>query len=169
MKKIASLLLCFLLLSVCSVTVFAAEAITETEPSEDVVITVTVPNDQTITINADGATVSLDGVTADKFTVDRQSTPKLLVKANFGRVIKKVMLDDVDVTNKLQDGYLTLDAVYMDLTLTVITEAAPVTDTALLTGDTSNLLFWCLLIIIGAIAIVLLGVEDKKKTEYVRK
>lgn len=164
MRKIASLLLCFLLLSLCSVTAFAA-TVNEAEPSKDVVISVTVPNDQSIIVIADGAAVSLEGVTGDKFTVDRQATPKLLIKADTGRVIKSVLLDGVDVTDKLQDGYLQLDPVYKDVTVTVTTEAAPIvpgTDSPQ-TGDTSNLWLWWLLLIASATALTVLLADRRRR------
>lgn len=165
MRKITSLLLCFLLLSLCSVTAFAADSVNEAEPSKDVVISVTVPNDQSIIVISDGAAVSLDGVTGDKFTVDRQATPKLLIKADTGRVIKSVLLDGVDVTDKLQDGYLQLDPVYKDVTVTVTTEAAPIvpgTDSPQ-TGDTSNLWLWWLLLIASATALTVLFADRRRR------
>lgn len=164
MRKIASLLLCFLLLSLCSVTAFAA-TVNEAEPNKDVVISVTVPNDQSIIVVSDGAAVSLEGVTGDKFTVDRQATPKLLIKADTGRVIKSVLLDGEDVTDKLQDGYLQFDPVYKDVTVTVTTEAAPNvpgTDSPQ-TGDTSNLWLWWLLLIASATALTVLLADRRRR------
>lgn len=157
MRKIASLLLCFLLLSLFSVTAFAAD----TEQSEDVVIRVTVPNDHIITVAADGATVSVDGKSGDSFTVDRQSTPKLLIEADSGRAIKSVMLGDTNVTDHLQDGYLTLEPVYMDLTLTVTTVTAAET-TSPQTGDNTNLGLWIVLLIISGCGTVATTAYDRK-------
>ena len=166
MKKIASMLLCFLLLFLCSVTAFAAESVDEGAPSKDVVISVTVPDGQKITVIADGATVSLDGAFGTEFTVNRQSTPKILIKANTGKVIECVKLGDVDVTDKLQDGYLTLEPVYMNLTLTVTTKAAPNSDTdSPQTGDTSNLWLWWILPIVSAACFVLLALGQRKRKE----
>lgn len=162
MKKVASLLLCFLLLSLCSVTAFAADTASGNEPSKDVLICVTVPNDHTITVVADGAAVSVDGKSGDSFTVDRQATPKLLIKANNGRAVKSVMLGDVDVTDKLRDGYLALDPVYMDLTLTVTTVEAAKTNSPQ-TGDITNLGLWIILLLIGGGATITLAVYDRKK------
>ena len=122
MKKLTALLLCFLLLCTCSVTAFAAE------PEDEVtttVISVTVPDSHKITVTADSARVFYEGVSGEEFTVERLSTPRLLIRAESGKVIKSVMLNDVDVTAFLHGGYLDLDAVYEDKEITVITEDQP--------------------------------------------
>ena len=123
MKKITALLLCFLLLCMCSVTAFAAE------PEDEItttVISVTVPDSHKITVTAENAKVFYEGVSGEEFTVERLSTPRLLIRAESGKVIKSVMLNDVDVTAELHGGYLDLDAVYKDKVLTVTTEDEPV-------------------------------------------
>ena len=123
MKKLTALLLCFLLLCTCSVTAFAAEPEAE---ETNTVISVTVPDSHKITVTADSARVFYEGVSGDSFTVERLSTPRLLIRAESGKVIKSVMLNDVDVTAELHGGYLDLDAVYEDKVITVITEDEPV-------------------------------------------
>ena len=123
MKKITALLLCFLLLCTCSVTAFAAE------PEDEIttaVITVTVPDSHKITVTADSARVFYEGVSGEEFTVERLSEPRLLIRAKSGKVIKTVMLNDVDVTAFLHGGYLDLAPVYEDKEITVITEDEPV-------------------------------------------
>ena len=123
MKKITALLLCFLLLCTCSVTAFAAE------PEDEVtttVISVTVPDSHKITVTADSARVFYEGVSGEEFTVERLSTPRLLIRAESGKVIKTVMLNDVDVTAFLHGGYLDLAPVYEDKEITVFTEDKPV-------------------------------------------
>ena len=122
MKKITALLLCFLLLCTCSVTAFAAEPETE---ETNTVISVTVPDSHKITVTADSARVFYEGVSGDSFTVERLSTPRLLIRAESGKVIKSVMLNDVDVTAELHGGYLDLAPVYEDKVLTVTTEDEP--------------------------------------------
>ena len=123
MKKLTVLLLCFLLLCTCSLTAFAAEP----EDEEiNTVISVTVPDSHKITVTAENAKVFYEGVSGDSFTVERLSTPRLLIRAESGKVIKSVMLNDVDVTAELHGGYLDLDAVYEDKVLTVTTEDEPV-------------------------------------------
>ena len=123
MKKLTALLLCFLLLCTCSVTAFAAEPEAE---ETNTVISVTVPNSHKITVTAENAKVFYEGVSGEEFTVERLSTPRLLIRAESGKVIKSVMLNDVDVTAELHGGYLDLDAVYEDKVITVITEDEPI-------------------------------------------
>ena len=123
MKKLTALLLCFLLLCTCSVTAFAAEPEAE---ETNTVISVTVPDSHKITVTADSARVFYEGVSGEEFTVERLSTPRLLIRAESGKVIKSVMLNDVDVTAELHGGYLDLDAVYEDKEITVITEDEPI-------------------------------------------
>ena len=125
MKKLTALLLCFLLLCMCSVTAFAAEPEAE---ETNTVISVTVPDSHKITVTADSALVFYEGVSGDSFTVERLSTPRLLIRAESGKVIKTVMLNNVDVTALLHGGYLDLTPVYEDKVITVTTEdetAAP--------------------------------------------
>ena len=123
MKKLTALLLCFLLLCTCSVTAFAAEPEAE---ETNTVISVTVPDSHKITVSAENAKVFYDGVSGDSFTVERLSTPRLLIRAESGKAIKSVTLGGVDVTAELHGGYLDLDAVYEDKVITVTTEDEPV-------------------------------------------
>ena len=122
MKKLTALLLCFLTLCTCSVTAFAAEPEVE---KTNTVISVTVPDSHTITVTAENAQVFYEGVSGDSFTTPRLSTPRLLIRAESGKVIKTVMLNDVDVTAELHGGYLGLAPVYEDKVLTVTTEDEP--------------------------------------------
>ena len=123
MKRLTALLLCFLLLCTCSVTAFAAEPEAE---ETNTVISVTVPDSHKITVSAENAKVFYEGVSGDSFTVERLSTPRLLIRAESGKVIKTVMLNDVDVTAELHGGYLDLAPVYEDKVITVTTEDEPV-------------------------------------------
>ena len=123
MKRLTALLLCFLLLCTCSVTAFAAEPEAE---ETNTVISVTVPDSHKITVTADSARVFYEGVSGDSFTVERLSTPRLLIRAESGKVIKTVMLNGEDVTAELHGGYLDLAPVYEDKVLTVTTEDEPV-------------------------------------------
>lgn len=122
MKKLTALLLCFLTLCMCSVTAFAAEPEAE---ETNTVISVTVPDSHKITVTADNAKVFYDGVSGEEFTVGRLSQPRLLIRAESGKVIKSVMINGEDVTEELHGGYLDLDAVYEDKVLTVTTEDEP--------------------------------------------
>ena len=123
MKKITALLLCFLLLCTCSVTAFAAEPEAE---ETNTVISVTVPDSHKITVTAENAKVFYEGVSGEEFTVERLSTPRLLIRAESGKVIKTVMLNDVDVTAELHGGYLDLVPIYEDKVITVTAEDEPV-------------------------------------------
>ena len=119
MKKLTALLLCFLTLCTCSVTAFAAE------PEDEIttaVITVTVPDSHKITVTADSARVFYEGVSGEEFIVERLSQPRLLIRAESGKVIKSVMINGEDVAEELHGGYLDLDAVYEDKEITGITE-----------------------------------------------
>ena len=123
MKRLTALLLCFLLLCTCSVTAIAAEPEAE---ETNTVISVTVPDSHKITVTADSARVFYEGVSGDSFTVERLSTPRLLIRAESGKVIKTVMLNGEDVTAELHGGYLDLAPVYEDKVITVTAEDEPV-------------------------------------------
>ena len=123
MKRLTALLLCFLTLCTCSVTAFAAEPEAE---ETNTVISVTVPDSHKITVTAENAKVFYEGVSGDSFTVERLSTPRLLIRAESGKVIKTVMLNDADVTAFLHGGYLDLAPVYEDKVITVTTEDEPI-------------------------------------------
>ena len=122
MKRLTALLLCFLLLCMCSVTAFAAEPEAE---EANIVISVTVPDSHKITVTAENAKVFYEGVSGEEFIVERLSEPRLLIRAESGKVIKSVMINGEDVTEELHGGYLDLDAVYEDKEITVITEDEP--------------------------------------------
>ena len=115
MKKITALLLCFVLLCICSVSVLA----------DDVQVSTKVPSTHTLTASADGAKVFFEGLEGTTFTIERLSEPRILIRAESGKVIRSILLDGKDVTNELDGGYLTLDPIYEDKALTVTTENEP--------------------------------------------
>ena len=123
MKRLTALLLCFLTLCACSVTAFAAKP--EAEETKTV-ISVTIPDSHNITVTAENAKVFYEGVSGDSFTVERLSAPRLLIRAESGKVIKSVMINGEDVTEELHGGYLDLAPVYEDKAITVTTEDEPV-------------------------------------------
>ena len=123
MKKITALLLCFLLLCMCSVTAFAEALEDETT---NTVITVTVPDTHKITVAAENNKVFYEGFSGEEFTVERLSSPRLLIRAESGKVIKSVMLNGEDVTGLLHGGYLDLTPIYEDKVIAVTTEDEPV-------------------------------------------
>lgn len=124
MKNLTALLLCFVLLCTTGISIFAAgSGDNETE------IKVTVPETHTVTVTAEGAYVYYEGEKGESFSVPRLSSPKLQIKAKSGRAVETVTLDGVDVTDKLKNGYLTLDPIYEDKAIVVTTKIKPVSPT----------------------------------------
>lgn len=146
MKKLTALLLCILLMSVCSVTAFA----------QTVGIDTVVPDSHTVTVNVTGdATAELDGEAGTTFTVDRLSEPVLRFIPADGKQIVKITLNGEDITDKLDGDTYKLAPVCEDMTLDVQvqtenipeqpTEApteqptsAPATEPATATPDSSS-------------------------------
>lgn len=118
MKKIASLLLCLCLVFFLPTVAFAQTA----ESSGDAVISASVPETHKITVYDDGADVMFNGEMQDSFTVERLSEPTVIIRAESGKSVKQVLLNGVDITSQIKGGYYTLEPVYEDKTLTVITE-----------------------------------------------
>ena len=115
MRKITALLLSALLLCSMSMTVFAEEA----------TITTTVPDSHTITVTADGADVFCNGQSGNQFTADRLSEPTLLIRAESGKEITQIHLNGADITDQVKGGLYTLEPIYENKTLTVVTRDAP--------------------------------------------
>lgn len=116
MRKLTALLLSLLLLCSMGMTVFA----------EGTIITTTVPGTHTITVIADGADVFCNGQAGTLFTVNRLSQPTLLIRAASGKEITQIRLNDEDITSQVKGGYYTLEPIYEDKILTVVTrDAAP--------------------------------------------
>lgn len=110
MKKLTALLLCILLMFVCSVTAFA----------QTVGIDTVVPDCHTVTVNVTGdATAELDGKAGTTFTVDRLSEPVLRFIPAGGKQIVKITLNGEDITDKLDGDTYKLAPVYEDMTLDV--------------------------------------------------
>lgn len=118
MRKITTLLLSVLLLCSISMAAFAEE------PS-NTTITATVPDSHTITVSADGADVFCNGQSGNQFTVDRLSEPELLIRAVSGKEITQILLNGEDITAQVKGGFYTLEPVYENMTLTVVTRDAP--------------------------------------------
>lgn len=91
----------------------------------DITITASVPGSHTITVDADGAEVFCDGAAGSSFTVERLSEPKLLIRAESGREITEILLNGENITKQIRGGYYTLEPVYEDQTITVMTDEAP--------------------------------------------
>lgn len=110
MKKLTALLLCILLMFVCSVTAFA----------QTVGIDTVVPDTHTVTVNVTGdATVELDGEAGTTFTVERLSEPVLRFIPADGKQIVKITLNGEDITDQLDGDTYKLAPVYGDMTLDV--------------------------------------------------
>ena len=109
-----TLFLSLLLLCSTSMTVFA----------EETTITTTVPDSHTITVTADGADVFCNGQSGKQFTVDRLSEPTLLIRAVSRKEITQILLNDEDITRQSKGGYYTLEPIYENKTLTVVTRDA---------------------------------------------
>lgn len=110
MKKLTALLLCILLMFVCSVTAFA----------QTVGIDTVVPDSHTVTVNITGdATAELDGEAGTTFTVDRLSEPVLRFIPADGKQIVKITLNGEDITDKLDGDTYKLAPVCEDMTLDV--------------------------------------------------
>lgn len=125
MKKLTALLLCFLLLCICAVPVFGATVTGTEEKEEDVGVSTTVPETHKIAVTAEGAKVFFEGIDGEEFTVNRLSEPRLLIRAESGKVISSVVLNGEDVTADLHGGYLDLAPIYEDKAIAVTTEDEP--------------------------------------------
>lgn len=121
MKKIASLLLCLCLVFSLPTVAFA-QTVSQSGNGGNAVISASVPNTHKITVSANGANVLFNGEIQDSFTVERLSQPMLIIRAESGKAVKQVLLNGVDITSQIKGGYYTLEPVYEDKTLTIITE-----------------------------------------------
>lgn len=126
MKRIAAVLLCL-----CLIATFLLTAFAQNTDGGDTHISTVVPSSHKISVSAEGAEVSVNGVTAKEFIVDRLSQPTITFKPESGKRISKVMLNGEDITDKITDGSYTLESVYQDLVITVNTEdyTEPATET----------------------------------------
>ena len=147
MKKIAALLLCVFLLLACCVTVCATGELTEKEPEETVNVTTTVPDGLALKVMAANVQICIDGIASESFTITRQDTPTLELIPAEDFYIQAVYINGEDVTRRVKDGCLTLDPVFEDLELVVLTQ--PVV--------CSHLLYWITIAVLAA-AVVVLGI-----------
>ena len=115
MRKLTVLLLSLLLL--CSIPLAAF--------AQDTVITTTVPDSHTITVAAGGADVFCNRQPGNVFAVDRLSQPTLLIRPVSGKAITRISLNGEDITDQVKGGFYTLEPIYENKTLTVVTRDAP--------------------------------------------
>lgn len=130
MRRLAVLGLCLCLFPYCALTAFAEDT-TSTAPQNDAVISVSVPSAHTLTVTApEVVTVTIDGVSGNKFSVERLSEPTLAVNIPDGQEIVKIVLNGEDVTDKFANGRYKLPPVYENLALEVETRSVePTTST----------------------------------------
>ena len=147
MKKIAALLLCVFLLLACCMTAGATGELTEKEPEETVNVTTTVPDGLALKVMAANVQIRIDGIASESFTITRQDTPTLELIPAEDFYIQAVYINGEDVTGRVKDGCLTLDPVFEDLELVVLTQ--PVV--------CSHLLYWITIAVLAA-AVVVLGI-----------
>ncbi len=123
-----TIIACFaaLCLLACPIVVGATE-VTEVSRGGDAVISTTVPETHTLRVQAEQATVLVDGASGTEFSVERLSALRVHIQVQSGYRIRSVYLNGTGVTEKLLGEYLTLDAMCEDATLVVTTEP----DTAL--------------------------------------
>lgn len=124
MKKLAALLLCFCFFLASPVTAFA-QSITQDGSEGSAVISASVPDSHTVTVDAEHAQVFYNSVSGTEFTVDRLSEPRFLIRPENGWRVAKVTLNGENVTAQLMSGYLTLPAVYENKAIVVETVVAP--------------------------------------------
>ena len=121
MKKLAACFLAVCLLGSTALTVGAAE-LGGGSSSGDVAVTTQVPSSHTLTVEAEGAEVSVNGTAGESFTVDRLSQPELTIQPQEGYRITVVTLNGEDITDQVVEGSYLLPPVYENLVLTVTTE-----------------------------------------------
>lgn len=121
MKKTAAILM-GLCLCFGMPTAAGAAQVSVIPLSQSSTIGTTVPDSHMIYIQTEHARVLFqdeegedeDEEQATMYAVERFSSPEFLIHAEKGWKIQKVLLNDVDVTEQLRDGILTLPEVYED-------------------------------------------------------
>lgn len=175
MKKIIALLSSFCL--VCCLSHLECYALDSSEysDSDSAVISASVPYFHTITAEADGAKVILDGEQGVAFSVDRLSQPTVIIRPDSGKRIKQVLLNGTDITAQINDGCYVFEPVYEDKTLTVITETvedaeeSDVQDRSHednpITKDDVNVGMCLLLIIAASAGVISAGIRRIRRTK----
>lgn len=177
MKKIkcAFVLLITGLLLTMPLTVFA-QTLDENNQSGSTVISAAVPSSHTLTVVSDGAQVLFNEIAVnDTVSLERQSTPQLLIRADSGHKITSVTLNGEDVTNQLVGGRLTLPKVISDGRLIVLTAAETVTDekdtppggNPPQTGDNSNIYPWMILLAFSGGTLIIFFVMNRKNNKTI--
>ncbi len=123
MRKIAAVLLCFCLLGGGALSAYAQAL--DGAGEGGATISATVPDRHTIEVEAEHAKVFFEGKSSVSFEVERLSRPRLLIRPDAGYRVTGVTRNGIDITAQLRNGYLTPDAVYEDVILSVRTEVSP--------------------------------------------
>ena len=99
-----------------------------TEPTTEGTTIVTPSISYVLSVEADDASVFFEGVNVELFGVAEASKPRILIRAESGKIIESVTVDGVDVTHLIKGGYLELDSVYKDQVIVVNTKDEPVSE-----------------------------------------
>ncbi len=176
MKRILSLILIMCIASAC--VVLPAAAVSE---NAETLVTAEVPDYHKITVSVEGSgTVIYNGVQVDEyFSAERLSRPKIEIRVENGYAIKKVYLNNKDITSNIVDGFYTFEPVYEDKTLNIITEyigqpseqpnvseisAESSSGGVVITGDSIiPLMMFLLMALISAVTILLVSKSGKRK------
>ena len=135
MKRLAAALMCLCLFSYCPIIANAEE----TSSADGAVISVTVPESHTLTVEApDNVEVLVNGNKGAVFNIERLSEPTIEIKAHDDEEIVKVTLNGENISDKLVNGQYKLPPVYENLTLEVETKAQETTPTEPTTQSTTD-------------------------------
>ena len=121
MKKITAAVFTLCLLLSCAMPCFAAE-ISGEQSSGEVNLTAQVPETHVLTVSVKNGTVSYNGKDGTRLEIPRLSAFSLAIKIDSGYRVKKITLDETDVTDAYKDGQLTLSGIYAEAQLNVVTE-----------------------------------------------
>lgn len=124
MRKTVTLLLAVCLLLACPTTCLAVGG-TQEATAGSAEITTEVPSTHLLTVEAEHAAVSYNGVTGDSIAVPRLETFTLTVTPADGYAISGVTLNGEDVTASLSGTTLTISGIYADGVLSVSTVEIP--------------------------------------------
>lgn len=129
MKKALSFALSLLLICSFSSISFAAE-LSGNGSSGNATISTEVPQTHNISVSAEHAEVVFQGLKTDLIVADRQSQPTVIIRAESGYKISKVMLGTDDITAEIVGGYYTFPKVISDeeLIISTVSETMPPQD-----------------------------------------
>ena len=112
-----------------TMSVLAADA--GSSSNSQSIIRTTVPDSHNIRVEKSHADVVIEGEedqiegNIDNFVVDRFAEPKIRITPEEGWKVSRILLNGEDVTEQFQDGYLTLEEVCEDTTLSLRQQKIP--------------------------------------------